>query len=76
MKKKIVLVGETYMDNGIDLIHSWSSVEEALESERFSFLREYWDDEEMSWDELTQMKDLEEFIEKVNHPFYLVKSED
>lgn len=76
MKKKIVLVGETEMDNGIDLIHSWSSVEEALESERFSFLQEYWDDEEMSWDELTQMTDLEKFIEKVNHPFYLIESED
>jgi hypothetical protein len=78
MVKEIVLIGETDMDNGVDLIHSWTSVEEALESERFSFLEEYWDEDsnDMSWEQVTQMTDLKEFIKKVSHPFYLVESED
>ena len=76
MVKENVLVGETYMSDGVDLIHSWSSVEEALESGRFDFCEEMWDDEEMSWEEVTEMTDLKEFIEKINYPFYLLESEN
>jgi hypothetical protein len=70
---KNILVGETNMQDGNDLIHSWGSVGEALDSGRFDYLEEMWD-EDISWDEVKQIKDLTEFIEKVSYPFYLVES--
>jgi len=75
MKK--ILVGETYMSDGVDLIHTWGSVEEALVSGRFEYLNEMWDEDlnDLSWEEVQEIEDLEEFINTVGYPFYLVESE-
>jgi ribosome-associated toxin RatA of RatAB toxin-antitoxin module len=70
MKNKTILVRETYMSDGVDLIHSWSSVDEALESGRFEYLNEMWD-QDISWEEVCQIENLKEFIEKVGYPFEL-----
>jgi hypothetical protein len=75
MKK--ILVGETYMNDGIDLIHTWGSVQEALDSGRFEYLNEMWDEDQndLTWDEVQEIENLEEFINTVSYPFYLVESE-
>lgn len=43
---------ETYTSDGIDIIHEWSSVEEALESGRFDYLfeEEWYDDDDRTED--------------------------
>jgi hypothetical protein len=71
------IVIETYMSDGVDLVHSWSSVKEAFDSGRLDYL---WDEyDENSGDEhpddLKKCQSVEELIEKVSYPFYLFKSE-
>ena len=66
-----ILVGETYMADGIDLIHEWSSVEEAWESGRLDFLEDFLDDDE-EFEEIKKSKSVQELIEKVSYPFYFV----
>ena len=54
------------------------SVKQALKSGRFDYMEDMWDDdsEEMSWEEVCEIVELEAFIEKVSYPFYLVESEN
>ena len=66
-----ILVGETYMADGIDLIHEWSSVEEVWESGRLDYLEDFLDDEE-EFEEIKKSKSIEELIKKVSYPFYFV----
>jgi hypothetical protein len=62
-------IRETNMSDGIDLYHEFNSVEEALHSERFDYLIE---NEDFTEQELKSCKSVEELINKINHPFYLV----
>jgi len=62
-------VRETNMSDGIDLYHEFNSVEEALDSERFDYLIE---NEDFTEQELISCKSVEELINKINYPFYLV----
>jgi hypothetical protein len=78
---------ETNMNDGIDLIHEWSSVEEALKSGRFDYVYQMWCDEyddEMEEYDIKNEDDLfnffrkecdgvEDFIEKISYPFYLAE---
>lgn len=56
---KQVKVRETYMDDGVDLIHTFSTVQEALDSGRFEYIEE----------DLTEYKSVEELIAHVGYPF-------
>ena len=75
MKK--VLVRETNMGNGVDLFHIWTSVEEALRSGQFDYLTDMWDEdlEDLTWEEVQEIENLEEFINTIGYPFEVVKSE-
>lgn len=69
MEKKTIVI-EGYMHDGIDRIHVWSSVEDALESGRFEYLDEQdHDDDDFNPDELDQCESVEELIEMVGYPF-------
>ena len=72
-----ILVGETYMSDGVDLIHTWGTVEEALSSGRFEYLNEMWNEdlEDLTWDEVQEIEDLKKFIETVGYPFYLIQTD-
>lgn len=66
--EKQIRVLETGMCDGIDIIHTFTSVEEALESGRFDYLIEQ---DEYTEEELSSYKSVEEFIEKIGYPFFL-----
>lgn len=61
---------ETEMWDGVDLIHQWSSVEEAIESGRFDYLLEH---EECTEEELESCKSVEELVKLAGYPFYIVE---
>jgi hypothetical protein len=69
-----ILVGETYMADGIDLIHEWSSVEEAWVSGRLDYLSDDWITTNSEYKKLRSYKTLRKLIEKVSYPFYFVES--
>jgi hypothetical protein len=76
---------ETNMSDGIDLIHEWSSVEEALQSGRFDYVYQMWcdeypdeiedydiqDEEDLFNFFKQECKGIEDFIEKISYPFDL-----
>jgi hypothetical protein len=67
---------ETYHHDG-DQTYYWSSIEEALESGRFDFLNDMWDeyndDYETFQDFVTSCSDLRDFIDAyfINSIFYI-----
>ena len=71
-KTKVI---EGYMGDGVDLIHYWSSVNEALESGRFEYLWNNYDEDldDFHPDELEKCQSVEEMIEMVGFPFELSK---
>ena len=71
MEKTKVIEG--YMGDGVDLIHHWSSVEEALESGRFEYLWNNYDEDmdDFHPDELEKCQSVEEMIKIVGFPFEL-----
>ena len=65
---------EGYMSNGVDLIHEWSSVREALDSGRFDYLwSNYDEDEDENPDDLYRCETIEELIKKVSYPFEIIQ---
>jgi hypothetical protein len=65
---------EGYMSDGVDLIHEWKSVKEALDSGRFDYLWDMFDeDEDENPDDLYECETIEELIEKVSYPFELIE---
>ena len=86
MKQKKYIIGEGQMHNGIDLIHTWVSVEDALNSERFDYLRdnleykkdhELYDYNEDTYRQLENCKTMEEFIELMDTDiFYLIEVQE
>lgn len=71
MEKTKVIEG--YMGDGVDLIHHWSSVEEALQSGRFEYLWNNYDEEfdDFNPDDLIKCQSVEEMIKIVGFPFEL-----
>ncbi len=63
---KVLEIG---MYNSIDIIHRFTSVKEALESGRFDYLIET---DEYTEEELSSYKSVEQFIEKIGYPFFLL----
>jgi len=62
-----VIVIETYMGDGNDLIHEWKTVRAALKSGRFDYLIENGDYKKK---QLTSCETVEELVELVGYPFY------
>ena len=72
MENKTTVI-EGYMGDGVDLIHNWSSVQEALESGRFEYLWLNYDEDfdDFNPDDLYKCQSVEEMIEMVGFPFEL-----
>jgi hypothetical protein len=72
MENKTTVI-EGYMSDGVDLIHNWSSVQEALESGRFEYLWLNYDEDfdDFNPDDLYKCQSVEEMIEMVGFPFEL-----
>ena len=68
--KNLITVIETYMGDGIDLIHEWETVREALESGRFDYLIE---DGSYKKKQLTSCKSVEELVQLASYPFSVWK---
>jgi hypothetical protein len=66
------IVIEGYMNDGIDRVYSWGSVDEALESGRFEYLDGMYDEDDedsLNPDDLENCESVEELIEMVGYPF-------
>jgi hypothetical protein len=65
---------ETNMNDGVDLIHNWKTVKQALKSGRFDYLWDNYDEDidDENPDDLYDCKSINELIEKVSYPFSLV----
>ena len=57
---------ETNMTDGVDLIHNWKTVKQALKSGRFDYHEDI--------DDLYNCKSIEELIETISYPFSLIES--
>lgn len=69
MENKTVVI-ETYMHDGIDRVHIWSTVEEAFNSGRFDYLETQCEfDEDMDLDMIENSSSVEELITNVGYPF-------
>lgn len=69
-----MIVIETNMRDGVDLIHEWNTVDDAWKSGRLDYLSEQdWRDEE-EMNELYSIQNLRELIEKIWDPFYIMES--
>lgn len=65
-------VVETNMADGIDLVHEFFSIEDAIKSERFDYIKENFGKKE--WRNiLRKSKTIEDFIKNVGYPFYAMK---
>jgi hypothetical protein len=65
---KTYVVRETYMGDGIDLIHEWSTIQEAKESGRFDFLVDNGDITEKAFD---RIKTIPALLKAASYPFSL-----
>jgi len=59
---------ETNMGDGIDLVHDWNTIDEAVDSGRFEYIEQ--NDGKKAWKKIMKATTIEEFIENVGYPFY------
>lgn len=65
-------IRETNMSNGVDLIHYWNDIPEAIKSGRFDYLMEM--DEDNFYETLFfNSETLEDFIKNIGYPFFIEK---
>ena len=70
--KKVYVVNESNMSDGVDVKHLWASPQEAIKSGRFEYMVENGDEEDTErYEELCKCQTFDEFFEICDYFFTL-----